>query len=741
MKSTTPEYDPALLHHVLGDPVSRTEFRISEWVSRTDQAQKSASGTSSEESFRTRFEYACALLYDSRTARARRVFLNLVKDCPEGNLRALVDLGLGRCSHFNRAHPRSEIELRQATERAAESGDAPLKYVADMMLITNSTDYGASPISTGIIDEIVQPPVGGPLGQLLEGYRVFATSRVHLRHGNIRRGLASFTQKGCDPAFAGIAPIPRGHFIRMYGIMLAICGYTRRAIEELKESFEIFTSIDYKLGMVQAAGSMARVQASRAEINTSFYLDLAFQIINEPQTDPPGVESDDRRQMPGEHAVLYSRRGDYELARGNFEQALDFYRRDMEVTDNDLHEALRSKGYPRRGMGRALRALGRLEEAEKRLRESVECFEQVEDRINAFFSRAFLCETLLERGKADPAGIDAAKEEIPKLQDALEDRKERQVERAIVLMLEALVTLRGRKDTTHASAIIEEAKDILRSHDRTNDAYFTRALIIESEIRLMEGDSNAAIRVLREAVACSANFEMRDLRVQIDQKLGSLGIDPHECAAGEIPRLQRICQGNSYRRMDLAVFFADLRGFTAACQRVEPKVMADFISKFAEQVSRCVCRCEGHPVRFLGDCVMAVFDQQSRRSRPKEILALKAACEFYQEFDIMKSQHQEVFEDPGSLGVGFGISNGLVTVGRFGNERLAEFSAIGNATNLASRMQGNAENAEVVIGAGPAEIYKDHLPTLTLSERELDLKGIGRITAYVVDVREASRLL
>ena len=178
----------------------------------------------------------------------------------------------------------------------------------------------------------------------------------------------------------------------------------------------------------------------------------------------------------------------------------------------------------------------------------------------------------------------------------------------------------------------------------------------------------------------------------------------------------------------LTTLFADIREFTAASSVIPPDVMAGFIKEFADAVGKCISRRGGAPVRFLGDCVMGLFDLESGAS---EVAALRAATDLHELFVSLRSRWGERIPELAAVGIGFGVATGSVVAGTFGTEDLGEFSAIGEPVNRASRLQGVAADGEIVMCEMTLAAASGHL-AFNAQRREVSLKGLGDVCAWSV---------
>jgi adenylate cyclase len=176
---------------------------------------------------------------------------------------------------------------------------------------------------------------------------------------------------------------------------------------------------------------------------------------------------------------------------------------------------------------------------------------------------------------------------------------------------------------------------------------------------------------------------------------------------GRLRRLQRflspqladaiVCAGDesilrSHRRQ-VAVLFADLRGWTSFVDAAEPEELMRVLHEFHEVIGRLVERFEA-TVGFLeGDGVQLFFND------PIEIpdaplRSVELACALRGEMAELGTAWRKRGYD---LGLGIGIALGYATCGEIGFEGRSDYAAIGSVTNLASRLADEASDGQILI--------------------------------------------
>lgn len=147
-------------------------------------------------------------------------------------------------------------------------------------------------------------------------------------------------------------------------------------------------------------------------------------------------------------------------------------------------------------------------------------------------------------------------------------------------------------------------------------------------------------------------------------------------------------------RQDLTVLFADLRGFTAACRDLAPDRVKAMLDDFLTDATDAV-RTEGGTVdKFLGDGLMALFGAPAPRT-DHPVRGLRAAVRMLR---AHRGRRKEWYLGGlPAIPVGLGLEAGEVVYGCLGTGAHLNFTAIGHAVNLASRLCGEAMGGEILM--------------------------------------------
>ncbi len=159
-----------------------------------------------------------------------------------------------------------------------------------------------------------------------------------------------------------------------------------------------------------------------------------------------------------------------------------------------------------------------------------------------------------------------------------------------------------------------------------------------------------------------------------------------------------------------SILFADIRNFTPYAERSSAEDVAKSLNRFLTEMVMVVFKYQGRIDKFIGDCVMAVFGHPVKLKNSALNACLCA---------------QEMVKQAKKLGfqIGVGINSGDVVSGNFGSPMRMEYTVIGDAVNLASRLEGLTRELGVDILAGE-ETYKMVVSHPTI---EIRFKELGRV--------------
>tara|TARA_Y100001963_G_scaffold139525_1_gene205448 strand:- start:1182 stop:2825 length:1644 start_codon:yes stop_codon:yes gene_type:complete len=156
---------------------------------------------------------------------------------------------------------------------------------------------------------------------------------------------------------------------------------------------------------------------------------------------------------------------------------------------------------------------------------------------------------------------------------------------------------------------------------------------------------------------------------------------------------------------ELTFLFSDIRGFTPISEKYKsnPQGLTVVINKFLTPMTDIIMKNGGTIDKYMGDCIMAFWNAPLDTKNHKE-LAIKSALEMIDKLKELNDTNG--FGDNNKLNIGIGINSGKAVVGNMGSEQRFDYSVLGDAVNLASRLEGVSKNYDATLVVGE-DTYKD----------------------------------
>lgn len=185
-------------------------------------------------------------------------------------------------------------------------------------------------------------------------------------------------------------------------------------------------------------------------------------------------------------------------------------------------------------------------------------------------------------------------------------------------------------------------------------------------------------------------------------------------------------------RRTVTMLFADIQGSTSAAEGVDPEDWTEIVNGAFEHLIAPVYRYEGTLARLLGDAVLAFFGAPIAHE-DDPVRAVRAGLEITER---MVSYRDEIERRWGfSLGVRVGINTGLVVVGEVGSDLKVEYTALGDAVNVAARMEQTAEPGTVRVTAETWSLVSDQFEGEQIGPVEVKGKSEPVVAVRIVAPR------
>lgn len=170
-------------------------------------------------------------------------------------------------------------------------------------------------------------------------------------------------------------------------------------------------------------------------------------------------------------------------------------------------------------------------------------------------------------------------------------------------------------------------------------------------------------------------------------------------------------------RRDISILFADIRGFSSFSEHVDPEFLVEIINRYMMIAAEAIHHEGGIIDKFMGDSVLALYNTPLRKQEDHAQRAIKSALKMRRDLAAYNSQVDESLR----LEFGIGIHRGDALVGNIGCPEHLEYTAMGDAVNIAKRLQESAKANQILI----SESLLNDLPERARSQPlgDISLKG------------------
>ena len=187
-------------------------------------------------------------------------------------------------------------------------------------------------------------------------------------------------------------------------------------------------------------------------------------------------------------------------------------------------------------------------------------------------------------------------------------------------------------------------------------------------------------------------------------------------------------------RKEMSFLFMDIVGFTPISEyyknKDDPEGLVSVINDYLNRMSKIVLKNGGTIDKYMGDCIMAFWNAPLDCENHAE-MAVKTAIECAEETDKIKAEFKE--RGLPDINIGSGVNTGTCIVGNMGSEMRLDYSVIGDAVNLAARLEAATRN------------YKDKngkvTPLLYPSFTHEKLKNIKSVEVDKIKVKGKEELI
>jgi adenylate cyclase len=208
-----------------------------------------------------------------------------------------------------------------------------------------------------------------------------------------------------------------------------------------------------------------------------------------------------------------------------------------------------------------------------------------------------------------------------------------------------------------------------------------------------------------------------------------LGADVMEAALESPERLKR------GEKREMSVLFSDIRGFTTFSEKMSPEALATFINGYLSPMTKLVFDEKGTLDKYIGDALMAFWNAPLDQA-DHSLRACRTAVAMIDKLEELRPSWRAAGYP--ELEIGIGISSGPMVVGEMGSDVRVDYTVLGDAVNLGSRLEGITKEygTHIIISEGTWRAAKDGIVSRRLGAVRVkgkkepkaifELRGVGQ---------------
>ena len=209
----------------------------------------------------------------------------------------------------------------------------------------------------------------------------------------------------------------------------------------------------------------------------------------------------------------------------------------------------------------------------------------------------------------------------------------------------------------------------------------------------------------------------------------------HYLDPGMVKKLQKdpslLKLGGETREMTF--LFSDIRGFTPISEKYKgnPEGLTKLINRFLTRMTDVIISNGGTIDKFMGDCIMAFWNAPIENKKHRD-MAIKSAIEM--QVALKELNKHLIAERLPEINIGIGINTGEALVGNMGSEQRFDYSVIGDAVNLASRLESSSKTLGKTLVVGESTVKGTDRNYSFVFVDEITVKGKSeKVKVYTIN--------
>lgn len=209
-----------------------------------------------------------------------------------------------------------------------------------------------------------------------------------------------------------------------------------------------------------------------------------------------------------------------------------------------------------------------------------------------------------------------------------------------------------------------------------------RVLVVEGLANC--GDRNAAERAISDKLRFEPSIRLAcQTQVLGDITVRRLAIDSEDIQFIQAQIRGKFSPNSIGQEKQVAILFADLRGFTSLSEKLLPYDVIYLLNRYFQHMGEVIDRHDGIINNYMGDGLMALFGLENPERATEQ--AVSAGIEMIKAIEKINPHFELLYRQ--TLKIGIGIHSGGVVIGEVGAIDNRRLTAIGDAVNLASRIE------------------------------------------------------
>ena len=177
---------------------------------------------------------------------------------------------------------------------------------------------------------------------------------------------------------------------------------------------------------------------------------------------------------------------------------------------------------------------------------------------------------------------------------------------------------------------------------------------------------------------------------------------------------------------EASVLFADVIGFTSLSEKLEPNDLSNLLNKYFDIIARAAEAYNGNVDKYVGDCAMLVFGVPE--DDPEHALHA-VSCALLISSLVQSSNNWALLYKQPTLNFHIGVNSGEMLAGNIGAQERMEYTVVGDAVNLASRLSRSSQNNDIIISGLVLKKYGLQEKVLSEPVGSIRLRGKTEETA------------